>query len=155
MVAHNGCRAEAYFGPEEDRLSNKFAIAKTAVTLHGHQSIGGGGNALTFNAFANTALRSDRQMALDTRKSKRSDENQIVFVRLRRSCVRHLCPRMLIATATESDLAQMKGWKSVCCRKYDPVAAGHKTTNNATGENPSMPKLYGKLVIAALALAPM
>src|SRR5215469_3329393 len=49
----------------------------------------------------------------------------------------------------------MKGWKSVCCRKYDPVAEGYKTTNNATGKNPSMPKLYGKLVIAALALIPV
>jgi len=27
----------------------------------------------------------------------------------------------------------MKGWKSVCCRKYDPVAEDYKTTNNATG----------------------
>ena len=62
---------------------------------------------------------------------------------------------MLIATATESDLAQMKGGKSLCGRKYDPVAEGYKTTNNATGENPSMPKLYSKLVIAALALIPV
>src|SRR5215475_3312890 len=74
MVAHNGCRAEAYFGPEGDRLSNKFAIAKTAVTLHGHQSIGGGGNALTFNVFANTALRSD------TRKSKRSMKTRLFLL---------------------------------------------------------------------------
>jgi hypothetical protein len=49
----------------------------------------------------------------------------------------------------------MKGGKSLCGRKYDPVAEGYKTTNNATGENPSMPKLYGKLVIAALALIPV
>jgi len=49
----------------------------------------------------------------------------------------------------------MKVWKSVCCRKYHPVAEGYKTTNNATGQNPSMQKLYGKLVIAALALIPV
>ena len=49
----------------------------------------------------------------------------------------------------------MKGCKSVCCHKYDPVAEGYKTTNNATGENPSMPKRYSKVVIAALALIPV
>jgi len=49
----------------------------------------------------------------------------------------------------------MKVWKSVCCRKYHPVAEGYKTTNNAAGQNPSMQKLYGKLVIAALALIPV
>ena len=80
MVAHNVCRVEAYFGPQGDRLSNKFAIAKTAVTLHGRQSIGGEGNALTFNAFANTALRSDRQMALDTRESKRSMKTRLFLL---------------------------------------------------------------------------
>lgn len=48
----------------------------------------------------------------------------------------------------------MKGWKSVCSRKYDPLAKGYKPNNSATGSNPSTPKLDRKFVIAVLALVP-
>ena len=48
----------------------------------------------------------------------------------------------------------MKSWKSICCRRYDRIAGDAKLPSTPPIKDPSTQKLYGKLVIAALALIP-
>jgi hypothetical protein len=72
-------------------------------------------------------------MALDTRKSKRSMKTRLFLLGFAGVAFAISAPACSLQLQTESDLARMKGCKSVCCRKYDPVAEGDKTTNSATG----------------------